>query len=288
LSNELVIEHKLWIGSIDDRAKSQFRLVRRADLAHENDIERRLQRLGHLERHWNATAGKREDNRMGILVRHQPFRELAAGIAAILENIAISRSPRWSGQELRKPLLGMVRDVIQGAGLLEQMPGPRNDHQVLRAAEVMEGGLVHPDHRPVGAADNEEGWRTHQFQGIAGKIGPPAAGYDGTDVASEPCCGDQCCSRSRARSKIADRKISEVGSPADPSRGDDKTRRQQIDIEHVATIPFLLRLQQIQQQGRQSCLLQDRGNVLITRAQATTTAAMRENDDAFRHNGQPD
>src|ERR671912_542220 len=182
----------------------------------------------------------------------------------------------------------MVRDLIEGARLLEQMAGSGNDHQLLRAPQIIESGLVHCDHRPVSAANNEKCGGTDQTQSIASKIRPSAAGYDSTDVAAKSRCGNQRCSGSRARSKIADREARQAGSPARPFGGDDETRCQQVDIEHVAAVFFFLGLQQIEQQGRQSRLTQDQGYMLVARTQATTPTAVRENDNAFRRGRQAD
>src|SRR5436305_1367743 len=61
---------------------------------------------------------------------------------------------------------------------------------------------------------------------------------------------------------------------------------QQVDIENVAAVPFLVGRQRIQEQGRQTGLPQDRTNTLIARTRASAAAAVRENDQPLRVGGQ--
>ena len=74
-----------WLLPVHDRAHGKFRLQGRADLAHQDQIERRLQPIGDLGRDRNATARQRQDHGMTVLVFRQSCGQLMAGIISVLK-----------------------------------------------------------------------------------------------------------------------------------------------------------------------------------------------------------
>src|SRR4051794_30105199 len=85
LGEDLLVQDDLRVGAVDDRTQSEFRAARRSDLAHKDEIERSLKRLGDLEADRHAAARKRKDNRFFRLVGHQLAGELASGIGTVLK-----------------------------------------------------------------------------------------------------------------------------------------------------------------------------------------------------------
>ena len=56
LANDVLVAHDNGRAAVDDRAHRQFRLERHADLAHQNQIERGVERRGDLRRDRDAAA----------------------------------------------------------------------------------------------------------------------------------------------------------------------------------------------------------------------------------------
>ena len=73
-------------AALPDGAHGQFRLVRHAELADDDDIERRTERGGDLRRDGDTTAGEPEHDGLGPPEAPQGLGELSSGIAAIGEH----------------------------------------------------------------------------------------------------------------------------------------------------------------------------------------------------------
>ena len=76
---------------------------------------------------------------------------------------------------------------------------------------------------------------------------------------------------------------------AGPIRGGNKSLRQQVNVEAVfggsIIHTFFIQGQEINEQSRQTCLIQDFCDIFITRAMTAASAAMRKNNRAFRIGG---
>lgn len=71
------------VRSVDDCAHRQLGLAGHADLAHEDQIERRMQHLGYLRRHRYAAARQSEYDRILSAMAGEPGGKPAAGITAV-------------------------------------------------------------------------------------------------------------------------------------------------------------------------------------------------------------
>lgn len=77
-----------------DRPHRQFRLPRHAELAHQQHIERRVQRLGHFKTDRHATAWQREhDHVVTLRIAAQMPRERTARCRTVEENAFHDRPP---------------------------------------------------------------------------------------------------------------------------------------------------------------------------------------------------
>ena len=85
LADYLLVQHQMRLIAVDDRADPELGMTRGADLAHEQDIERRTQRLRDLEADRHAAARQGEHDRVVLLVAGQRLREQPSGLAPILE-----------------------------------------------------------------------------------------------------------------------------------------------------------------------------------------------------------
>ena len=79
------VQHQLRVLPVDDGAEPQLLMPRRADLAHQQHVERRTERLSHLEPHRYPAARQGQHNRPAAFIVGQRRGQLAAGVAAILE-----------------------------------------------------------------------------------------------------------------------------------------------------------------------------------------------------------
>ena len=81
------IEHQL--AALTDRTHRQFRLERDPQFAHDDHVERRLNRIGDLGRNRDTTARQPEHQRAGQLRLGDFSTKLAPGLATILEHVSI-------------------------------------------------------------------------------------------------------------------------------------------------------------------------------------------------------
>src|SRR5262249_58234786 len=84
-ADEVLVQDELRVMTIDNGAKAQFLMPRRADLAHHDDIEGRGQCLRDLEADRNAAPRQREHNWPAFAIGSQGGREPPSGVAAITE-----------------------------------------------------------------------------------------------------------------------------------------------------------------------------------------------------------
>ncbi len=83
--DDILVDDDFRFIAINDRRDSEFGLEIDADLAHQNQIERRIDGPGHLQRHRYAAARQRQDHRIGIGLRLDRGGKPAAGVGAIAE-----------------------------------------------------------------------------------------------------------------------------------------------------------------------------------------------------------
>ena len=102
-----------------------------------------------------------------------------------------------------------ARRRLERARLLEQVGRAGHDDQFLLAAQQCAASAVHPDHRHVVAAHDQQRRRPHLRQCIAREVGPSAARYDGADRVRSLGGGHQRRGRTGARAEQAD------GEPGD-------------------------------------------------------------------------
>ena len=81
--DHLLVENRLRAGAVDDSADREFRLERRADLTHKDQVEGRRKHPGNLESHRDTAARQSENKRSLIFETKQPLRQHAARLASI-------------------------------------------------------------------------------------------------------------------------------------------------------------------------------------------------------------
>src|SRR6185312_14042579 len=80
LGHDVAIDEALDRISLNDRAEPEFGLIRRADLADQDDVERRLEPFSDLIAHREAAARQRKHHRTSILVDQELRRKPAPRI----------------------------------------------------------------------------------------------------------------------------------------------------------------------------------------------------------------
>ena len=88
--NDILVAHDDRCATINDGTHGQLRLERHADLAHQDQIEQRIERGGDFGRNGHATARKRENNWLLILIRASAVANLRPASERSLNGIAAS------------------------------------------------------------------------------------------------------------------------------------------------------------------------------------------------------
>ena len=128
-AHHFAIENRLRMIAVDHRADPQLGLAGRAELAHDDHIERRIQRARDLEGHRNAAARHAQNDRILRFVFQQSRGELAAGVDAVIEDDVLIVVGTIGGRSLfRRIILQMFRKPIarQPAPLPLSVPGSSN------------------------------------------------------------------------------------------------------------------------------------------------------------------
>src|SRR5262245_29584190 len=88
---------------------------------------------------------------------------------------------RWRrltpGEVRRKPRRRETGDLLERAGLLEQVRRAGNDLEALRRGELCERSAVEGEHLVIGAPDDEQRRRANALDGRR-EVGPTPAGDD--------------------------------------------------------------------------------------------------------------
>ena len=90
---------------------------------------------------------------------------------------------------------------------------------------------------------------------------------------------DQCRARPGAGAEVADRQRRGVGLAGQPAGDVDQPARQQLDVEDVGAVAFLVRGEQVEQQRGEPGPVQHLGHVAVAGAVAAAAAAVGENHD---------
>src|SRR5689334_23909735 len=96
-----------------------------------------------------------------------------------------------SAQMLLEPPADQCRDLLESAGLFEQMRGPRNDRQLLLTTHFSQRFAVELEHDGISASDNKKRRGFDACQGGTGKVGTPASGDNRRDMIRQLGCGNQ-------------------------------------------------------------------------------------------------
>jgi hypothetical protein len=90
------VDKSLRTGPVSHRAERQLGLPRHSDLAHQHNIERRIECLGNLEPDRDAAARQCQNHRLLVLKMRQLASEAATRIGAIRE-LHIPVSSKFGG-----------------------------------------------------------------------------------------------------------------------------------------------------------------------------------------------
>ena len=84
-ADDVLVAHDQRSATIHHGSHCQLRLERHADLAHENEIKRCVQRGRNLRGDGHAATGQRENDRLLVFVSHNRRSQLAPGVRPILK-----------------------------------------------------------------------------------------------------------------------------------------------------------------------------------------------------------
>ena len=98
-----VVEHPHAV--LADGAESQLGLKRHAELAHHEDVKRRLQCLGDLEGHRHPAARQAKDDDVLAAKRIQALRQLASSVDTIVKQLHLPSVSRCDDVPIRDKVL---------------------------------------------------------------------------------------------------------------------------------------------------------------------------------------
>lgn len=111
---DFLVQDELRVRTVDDRADTVFLMSRRTDLAHQQNIERRMEGLCHLEGDGNTTARQSENKRSGSRKPAQSLRELVSGVLPILESRSAPEHCGYPSRCLRNHTLMPGQALLSG------------------------------------------------------------------------------------------------------------------------------------------------------------------------------
>lgn len=159
-----------------------------------------------------------------------------------------------------KPVAGEFRSVAEGSRLFEQMGRARHDRETVLAAQLGLCGPVEIEYDRVVAAHDEQRRCSHGGEAGPGEIGPATTGDHCGDVGAGFGRGPQRGGGTGTGTEVAD-----AGEPlrTQPVRGFGEPVGEQVDVEDVAPVEFLVSGEQVEQQRAQAGLGDDLGDKSI-------------------------
>lgn len=156
LPHDGFVEDNLRFGAVYHRPYPELLMTGCGKLPDEQQVEFGPQCAGHLERHRDPAPGKRQDERVQILVGKQRIRKCPPRFPSISEAVRAEHEPAplWP-QMFEEPPRSMRDHQVERAGLFEQVAGAGHDHELVKAIEVVHGLPVQADDRCVPAADDQ-------------------------------------------------------------------------------------------------------------------------------------
>src|SRR5687768_4145379 len=182
-----------------------------------------------------------------------------------------------------EPVDRQARHLLERTWLLEQMRRARHDLEQGRGAHLLHRFLVQLDNRGVIAADDEQRRRLHERQSAGCEIRTAAARDDGPRPPGPFRRGNQRRGCARACAEVADWQRPQIGLFDRPIGGGDHAAAETLDIEPELTGElvhrFLFAGEQIQQQRRETRIVQRLGHLPVACAEPAAAAAMGKDDE---------
>jgi hypothetical protein len=188
-----------------------------------------------------------------------------------------------------EPVRRQARNFLQRPRFLEEVRRAGDDRKLLLALHSLVGGLVQANDDIVIFANDEQRRRPNLFQRVASQIRPAAPRYDGMHPAWPRGCRHQRGCTTGARTEAARVQPGSVRLLGDPVNRSNQALRKQIDVEAKLggskVDRFLLCREQIEQERRQSGVLERSRDVAVARTVTAAAAAMCEQDETGGESG---
>jgi hypothetical protein len=187
---------------------------------------------------------------------------------------------------LLKPTARQLGNLIQRARFFKQMGGSGNDLQLpLRSARESRDRLaVQADDHLIVSPDNEQTWRQHSAERLAGKIRPSSAGHNRLRHVRTSGCRGQSRRRASAGPEVTKPEFVQILLPANPVRNGRKAPGEKVDIETKFRCSqigaFLVFSKKVDQDCAYSAAIEDVSYVPISGTMTTAAAPVREKHKA--------
>ena len=154
--------------AVDDSAERQLLMPGRADLAHQKEIQFRVERRRHFVTDRHTASRKRQNEGVVAAEAGEGAAKLAPGVFPVSKHSILPSATRQMAEE---PSRGMVDNLIERAGLFEQVGRARHDDNLAFHLQLLAGDAVELDDGRVEAPTiNSVGARTR------GKASPARSG----------------------------------------------------------------------------------------------------------------
>src|SRR5271166_5257357 len=253
--NHVFVSHNERDIAIDDGAHGEFGLKGYADLAHQDEIERRIESARNLSRHGNAAARQCKDGRLLIPVPRERLRQFLTGFKSVIERhydlpcfspFAAEVDPAEPGSRYRsnhRAAWSITASSAPGSGKRwlalgtisrAFRPGSRNNACSLSS---MTPTSALPTMRRVGVQTRS-------------RESPARSGRPPRETTAPTRCGRFAAATSAAAApagaKQPKRKPREKCLPVDPIHRVDEAGCQQWNVEHITPIGLFSRREEVE------------------------------------------
>ena len=181
-----------------------------------------------------------------------------------------------------EPLEGELSHAFERSRFLEQVRRSGHDLQLAEASERRLRLAIPLKDRPVVPAHDQQRRRRHFGEPGRSEVGPATTGDDRSYLPPELSGSHQGRSGPGARSEEPHPEVVRFRLSAQPPRRAHEAVREQLDVEHVRTVELFLHRQEVDEERRESSIVQRKCDRSVPGAVTAAPAAVREDDDAGR------
>src|SRR6266446_1136061 len=189
-----------------------------------------------------------------------------------------------------EPVARQQPHLVERARLFQEVRRAGNDHELLFTMQLRERRPVQCDDLDIVAADDQQRRRTDPREGGSGQIGTATTRDDGADRFATLSRCHQRRAGASAGAEISDTELPRLRRLGEPIGDADEPLGEQLDVEaqlcRLQIDHLFLRGQEVDQQGRELCVVEQLRHLAVARAEAAAATAVSEQNNAADALGQ--